>query len=129
MTRRTAVLDLTAPGERTDDAQEVWRALTLGSLGWVRGIRSRVMPDLDLTAVGPEGMRIVVVRQPPVSAARARHLTEGAIVVAYQDDEVPPVTVRLSKPARVVPVRQFAVRVPTPDGDVRLWPGEFMALD
>lgn len=129
MTRRTAILDLTAPGERTKDAQEVWHVLTLGSLGWARGIRPRVVPDLDTTAVGPEGMRIVIVVQPWVEEPRRRHLTEGAIVTAFPDTEVPPVPVRLARPRRVVPVRQFAVRVPTPDGDVRLWPGEFMAID
>ena len=50
-------------------------------------------------------------------------------MLAYADAEVPPYIVPLLRPPREVPLRQYAVRVPTPHGDVRLWPEEFVILD
>jgi hypothetical protein len=126
-TRRTNTLDLTDPGGRTRDAQDVWRALLLTRSG-SGGMRSRVWPHDGMLAVADEGTQIIVQCTPPVRAEIARHLPVGAVVTAYPDPEVPPAPVRLLKPSRVVPVRQWAVRVPTPDGEVRLWPDEFDVL-
>jgi hypothetical protein len=128
--RKTAQLDLMHPGDRDTDADAVRRSLALGAMGWARGISPRVLPDDRLADAEPYApLRIRVLQSPPVAAQRAQHLAAGTVVLAYPDDEVPPYTVTLFRPVREVPVRQYAVRVPTPDGDVRLWPEEFEIVE